>query len=39
MTLYPSPIGHVEIRIDRRDPRPPRIAFGSLPLRTPKRPR
>jgi hypothetical protein len=37
MTLYPSPLGHVEIRIDRRDPRPPRIAFGSLPLR--KRPR
>jgi len=33
MTFYPSPFGHVEIRIDRRDPRPPRIAAGSLPLR------
>jgi hypothetical protein len=37
MTLYPSPLGHVEIRVDRRDPRPPRIAMGSLPLR--RRPR
>ena len=37
MTLYPSPLGHVEIRIDRRNPQPPRIAFGSLPFR--KRPR
>lgn len=47
MTLYPSPIGHVEIvcigdRLKpvpdsisiRRDPRPPRIALGSLPLRS-----
>jgi hypothetical protein len=46
MTLYPSPIGHIEIdcigdrlrRVPdsisvRRDPRPPRIALGSLPLR------
>lgn len=50
MTLYPSPMGHVEINCigdrlkpvadsisTRRDPRPPRIAVGSLPLR--RRPR
>ncbi len=58
MTLYPSPLGHIELscigdRLEpgdrcwtedglepvpdplstRRDPRPPRIAFSSLPLR------
>jgi hypothetical protein len=50
MTLYPSPIGHIEIDCigdrlkpvpdsisTRRDPRPPRIALASLPLR--RRPR
>jgi hypothetical protein len=50
MTLYPSPIGHVEVDCIgdslkpvpdsisiRRDPRPPRLALGSLPLR--RRPR
>jgi len=24
MAFYPIPFGHAEIRIDRRDPRPPR---------------
>jgi hypothetical protein len=50
MTLYPSPIGHVEIDCvgdrlkavpdsisDRRDPRPPRLSLGTVPLR--RRPR
>jgi hypothetical protein len=37
MTFYPSPFGHVEIRIDRRDPRPPRLAGSTLPLRRRKR--
>jgi len=50
MTLYPSPLGHIELSCigdrlmpvpdsisTRRDPRPPRIAFGSLPRR--RRPR
>jgi hypothetical protein len=26
MAFYPIPFGHVEVRIDRRDPRPPRYA-------------
>jgi hypothetical protein len=26
MTFYPSPFGHIEIRVDHRDPRPPRFA-------------
>jgi hypothetical protein len=33
MTFFPSPFGHVEIRIDRRDPRPPRFRTPALPLR------
>jgi hypothetical protein len=37
MAFYPTPFGHVEIRIDRRDPRPPKLAGSSLPLR--KRPK
>jgi hypothetical protein len=31
--FHPSPFGHVEIRIDRRDPRPPRIRRECAPLR------
>jgi hypothetical protein len=26
MAFYPTPFGHAEMRIDRRDPRPPRYA-------------
>ena len=30
-TYFPGPFGHIEARIDRRDPRPPRIARAGLP--------
>jgi hypothetical protein len=26
MAFYPTPFGHAEVHIDRRDPRPPRYA-------------
>jgi hypothetical protein len=26
MTFYPTPFGHAEMHVDRRDPRPPRFA-------------
>jgi hypothetical protein len=29
-TYFPGPFGHFEARIDRLDPRPPRIARESL---------
>jgi hypothetical protein len=31
MAFYPTPFGHAEIHIDRRDPRPPRFADENLP--------
>lgn len=30
MAFFAAPFGHVEWRIDRRDPRPPRIAQASV---------
>lgn len=33
MAFYPTPFGHAEIHIDRRDPRPPRFAETILRLR------
>jgi hypothetical protein len=37
MTFYPSPFGHIEVRIDRRDPRPPRFRGGiPAPRRRPR---
>jgi hypothetical protein len=35
MTFYPILTGHIEVRVDRRDPRPPR--FSEQPLRRRKR--
>jgi len=26
MAFYPTPFGHVEVHVDRRDPRPPQYA-------------
>jgi hypothetical protein len=31
MAFYPIPFGHAEVRIDRRNPRPPRL--GDKPTR------
>jgi hypothetical protein len=33
MTFFPAPNGHFEWRIDRLDPRPPRVRRESLPFR------
>ncbi len=30
MAFYPIPFGHAEVRIDRRDPKPPRFAEAAL---------
>jgi len=26
MAFYPTPFGHAEVRVDRRDPKPPRFS-------------
>ncbi len=36
MAFYPTPFGHAEVRVDRRDPRPPR--FADVILRHRRRP-
>jgi hypothetical protein len=33
MKFYPVPFGHVEVHVDRRDPRPPRFPTEELSRR------
>jgi hypothetical protein len=37
MAFYPMPFGHVEIRVDRRDPRPLHVLAEALLLRRTRR--
>jgi hypothetical protein len=37
MAFYPLPFGHVELRIDRRDPHPPVLAAESVTRRRRRR--
>jgi hypothetical protein len=37
MSFYPTPFGHAEVRVDRRDPRPPRFAETALRRKRRKR--
>jgi hypothetical protein len=39
MAFYPLPFGHVEIHIDRRDPRPQHVLAEALLLRRRRRTR
>ena len=33
MAFYPTPFGHAEVRVDRRDPRPPRYSETLLRIK------
>jgi hypothetical protein len=38
MAFYPIPFGHAEVRVDRRDPRPPRYSTSLLRRKDRRRP-